>query len=148
MNIPQRFNEVFAQELAKRTMLVIPYEWIEKAIEALSFASPLTLGVSPEEFSRLARIVPCAADEFITLYDFANLSNNLEARTPKDLGLSLPDYSMLMEIVGVQSKRWNDITKGLRDEVNKNVAEEFQMKEAAEKGASGTEVLKPVMGKA
>lgn len=149
ISFPQRFNDEFQKELSAREMPDVPSHWIEKALDALVFASPMSLGVSAQDFNRLASLVPCSSDKRISLYDFALLSNNLEARTARELQMPLSEYTNLMLDVADESTRWNNITKDLRDEVTERVKQQIEMQSASENGAaSAGSILKPVTGEA
>lgn len=132
MNIAQRFNEEFQKELMAREFDVdLPCDWKAAARDALSYASPLSLGVNALEFKSISDAVDISIDKKLTLFQFAILSNNLEARTAKELQMFLPGYIDLILMAGEFSKKWNEVTKDLREEVTKRITTDEQMKAAA-----------------
>jgi hypothetical protein len=130
------FNERFEKKL-KETPFPVEHlsdSWCFNALAALKFASILSLGINPEDWMKLlAAFDECQSRmvRSIDLHQFAILSNNLQARTPDDLGMRLLGYGDLMAEADKYVAIWQELSNKLRDEAENEIATELQMKEAS-----------------
>lgn len=139
----QRFNEQFQKELEARLFPTekLSAQWRELANYSLEFTSLIKLGINPEDWRAL--IAPAVFDK-MNLYQFSLLSNNYQDRSPRDLHVTKEDYVDLMAEADEYVKIWQELTDQLRDDVEKRLQEELQMKAANDKGGG----FKPVKAEA
>lgn len=111
----QQFNAAFQKALSESSIGFTPSEtWYERALLALGFASPLSLGIAGNSF---LEILNAHGERKLNCLQFAILSNNLELRTPRDLGLLMSEYAKFMIEVGDYSEKWNEQTGKIREAV-------------------------------
>lgn len=72
---------------------ILSNHWKQSAHHALKLTPILQIGVQTEAYKQL---IDFQKSERLTLYEFAILSNNLQAKTPDELGLTLHGYADLM----------------------------------------------------
>lgn len=116
--------------------------WISKAYAALQFTSPVGTGLNPDEFAALANI--STINPVLTLFQMGALCNNLEARTPRELEMSLIDYAILQKETAKYAVIWNEIAGKIIDEIDLAL----QQEESMAKAAMGKEPMKVVNGQA
>jgi hypothetical protein len=111
--IAQKFETEYqaALKAEKFPVQLITSDWMNDAVSALRFASPLSLGVQPDEMVQLFQL----KHKEINLYQFAILSNNLESRTASEMNMTSDEYCEMVTTAGQLSKEWNNITKAMRD---------------------------------
>lgn len=146
-NLIQRLNEEFSKAIIETPFPVdrLSDQWRKASHDALEYASPHSLGVSAEVFKRLALQSPWRKDFTLSYFDFATLSNNLEARSAKELGLTIGDYVTLVSEAHEHVKFYSENISVVRKAIEQKVAEEDAMKKVAADGVGG---LKPVKGEA
>ncbi len=140
-NFGNRFNEDFQKELEEKQFPFkkLSERWLDFAYKSLRFASPITLGIQSKE---LKALMDSFHKKKLTFYQFALLSNNLEARTPNELNLGMEEYADLMLETNELSTIWNEATAEMRAELTKKLQEEMQMKAAAEKSEGPSKLTK------
>lgn len=152
MSVAKELGDRYYKKLKETKLQFAPIiEWFEKAKMALEYASPVSLGMPPNELKELIDLLysTCSNDVPLTYYQFAVLSNNLEVRTPLELQMSLDYYSKFMVEAHSYSSQWNEDTAKLREEVKNEFIAENQVKDAAINGAaSGNGAFKVVKGEA
>jgi hypothetical protein len=113
--IAQKFETEYqaALKAEKFPRDLVSDNWLSNAGKALRFASPLSLGIQPEEMVELIEL----PDDEINLYQFAILSNNLESRTASEMNMTSDEYCEMITEAGQLSKEWNNITKAMRDTI-------------------------------
>lgn len=146
MTVIQRLNDAFAQEIMSKPFPVerLSYDWRIAALKALEYASPSSLGVNAEVFAKLASMEGTASDFDLSFFEFATLSNNLEARSANELGLGMPKYISIVTEAYSHVKYYSDAVAAIRKEVEKRIADEDAMKKAVERGNG----MSPVKGEA
>jgi hypothetical protein len=132
MTFEMKFNDEYQKALKE---IPIPFEiteeWKTNALNALHFASPISLGITAQEMYDLRDALK--NDEELSLYQFAVLNNNMEARTANELGLCLSSYLDHQIDVSRNTTQWNEVTTPLRDgilEKIKKAQEATQLKKA------------------
>lgn len=130
MTVIQRLNDAFATEIMTKEFPVknLSMRWKVAAISALEFASPHSLGINAEIFKKLALMHP-SHNYSLTLFEFATLSNNLEARSAKDLNMTMNTYVDLVLEANEHVKYYDATIKKIRQEVQDKITAEV----AAEK---------------
>ena len=122
MNVVQQFNERKQKALQTKKMpfAAIAPKWFDAAKVALEYSSCLSLGIAPHELKRLLM----AKKEDLTMMDFAMLSNNLEGKSAKDLGVSIEEYVALLESGAEAVAQWQELSGEIDDHIKKDLAEE------------------------
>lgn len=107
-------NAEYQKELDS-TMVSFPVgkEWINAALNALKFSSPISMGVSSPEIRTYVEKLKNGGD--LTMYEFAVLNNNILSRTPNDLNLSMNIYLDVMDMVFEYTKTWNEESELMRN---------------------------------
>lgn len=125
LNIEEKFNSEFQKVLNNIMISFVPDNvWYERTLLALAFASPISLGISGTTFLEL---LDAHGKKELSCYNFAILSNNLEARSARDLGLVLDEYVRFMSKCAEHTDEWNKQTENLRETLmQKLLGEEFQ----------------------
>jgi TRAP-type mannitol/chloroaromatic compound transport system substrate-binding protein len=139
LNLIQRMQDAFATEIMKRQFPVdtLSMDWKKAALKALEYASPYSLGVSAEIFKKLALMVTCSKDYKLSFFEFATLSNNLEARSAKELDMPMQEYVALVIEANSQVKYYSEEVEKIRKEVNERVVAEDAAENAAKKTTEG-----------
>ena len=133
MNPEERFNKEYEHRLRSLDFKCAPSGlWYLQAANALKFASTLSLGIDGSQFKDLVKYLHNL--KLFNCYDFALLNNNLEARTPNDLGLTLHVYADLMIEAGGYAKLWREQTIQMREDL---MAEIMQDETTKNKVANG-----------
>lgn len=138
-NFEQKFTSEFQKVLKDTPISFEPScNWYKNALQALSFGSLLSLGVSGTEFTE---ILHALGERKLSCYHFAILSNNLESRSARDLNLVLEDYARDITEACDYSTKWNEQTTPLREELLQVLLAEEAQKNQGE-GRNGK--LKPI----
>jgi hypothetical protein len=121
----ERFNELLQQDLQETEMPRenIPFAWYDFAGKALQSSSPMSLGLSPVQFKEL--FIACHEAKKLTLLDFSTLANNLESKSANDLGYNMNTYLEVLLSGAKAVQQWNEIVNGIRERVQKQVAQEL-----------------------
>jgi hypothetical protein len=127
--IAQKFETEYQAALKEEKFPreLVTYSWITNALAALRFASPLSLGLQPDE---MVELINLRSNKEINLYQFAILSNNLESRTAHELNMTADEYCEMIIEAGQLSKEWNNITKAMRDGIVARLQAEQQAEQA------------------
>lgn len=120
-----RYQEFLSQNLFPEEF--ITEEWKLAAMNALLFASPLTLGISVPEFETLVKALDASQ---INLLQFSILSNNLESRTANDLRMPLIQYLKSMLCAFNAQQKWKEITDPMRQQVVDELTDPSRIKAA------------------
>lgn len=138
-NVARELEERYFKKLKETKIGFQPScNWFGAAEDALQFASPISLGIPPSDLQELIGKLD-KQERDLTYFQFAVLSNNLEARTPKELNLNLDEYAKLMLDAHGASTTWNQDTLQLKEDAKNEFIAENQTKDAAINGAaSGT----------
>lgn len=141
----QRFEKAKyeARNKASFSLKGVKGEWLITALLALNYASPLASGLSPDDFNYLAAIRP-GATESISMFAMGALCNNLEARTPQELGMSIMAYAQLLNETARYAEQWNKQD----GELMKKVQADFEAEEAAKRKAMQKEPMKVIKAEA
>jgi hypothetical protein len=103
-------------------------EWAATtAKQSLHFESQETLGCGLETFKALMR-----GDNDLYTASFA--LNSLQARTPKELGLSLKAYIELQEAVAELAAKWNGYVQPIKEKLAKKLAVQARISEGLPNG--------------
>lgn len=135
MNQQNTFNERFQKALEAAPfpceIIKVPTgvpSWFDHAHNALRFASIIGLGINPNDWQGL---LSATGKKEMSLYQFAILSNNLQARTPNDLSLNLLEYYLLMDEADTYVVKWQELSNGIRAEIEASLEEEMKMRQAS-----------------
>lgn len=90
--------------------------------DTFRFCSPLTMGLSGSELSKLYDKI--IGHEKLSYYDFACVSNALEARTPAELVLPMNIYLPIMVQLEELSKIFNEETVSMREKIIQQLAKD------------------------
>lgn len=121
MNMQQR--QVFGQEMSKELEKVTMSwsndlkEWYPHAMQALRHASPASLQVNAKQYPQLF----LTDLHGIKMNTVAVLANNLEARTPIEMGLSNEDYLKVIELNAKIGEYWEALAEPIRNVVGKRI---------------------------
>ena len=135
-NIGQIYQKVFQAEYEKVLKETVFHSteitalWKKSAVRSLSFASCFAMQIKPDEFKTIKRVAEGQA--LLTMFAFGVINNNLEARSPKELGLNLTKYELLMNNVAGLAEQWQFQHHALRDKATK-IATEVTQKISAER---------------
>ena len=121
------FNAEFTKQLRKTAF---PREQVIDAVIEHSFAmfnakSLHELNINATDYDEVLTAI--SKDE-LSLYEMSHLLNNLPGMSPKDLGITINEYTALMLQVDEMGKRWNEtmkpIQQQLMNEMNRIAAQE------------------------
>lgn len=121
------FNAEFTKQLRKTAF---PREQVIDAVIEHSFAmfnakSLHELNINATDYDEVLTAI--SKDE-LSLYEMSHLLNNLPGMSPKDLGITINEYTALMLQVDEMGKRWKEtmkpIQQQLMNEMNRIAAEE------------------------
>lgn len=121
------FNAEFKKQLKKTAF---PKEQVIDAVIEHSFAmfnakSLHELNIDAGDYNEV--LVAISNDE-LSLYEMSHILNNLPGMSPKDLGITINEYTALMLQVEEMGKRWKEIMKPIQqklmNEMNRIAAEE------------------------
>lgn len=100
-------------------------EWYEVALKALRFTSSLSLNIPQQKFIELFDTIK----QGISLNQVAVLANNIEARTPFEMGYSARDWADVLLMNSRICVQWESMVQPIR----LKVAKQFQIMAAAPK---------------
>ena len=127
-NVEQQFNEQL-----KTLLMDMPFgkhpsgQWYNTALEALHYASPLSMGLTSMEMSVIVIAVRAKLD--LSCYNFAIVNNLLEAKSCNDLNFANIDaYVAFMAEVEELSAEWNKQTAETRENLIKDIIDKQQKK--------------------
>ena len=117
----QQFAQKLSMELSKYTMswdndLKV---WYDTAIHALNYASALTLGIPQDKFVTLFD----QEKQGINMNTVAVLCNNLEARTPMEMGVTARDLAKILLLNQRIAQRWT----ALKEPVEAKIIRELEI---------------------
>lgn len=121
------FNAEFKKQLKKTAF---PKEQVIDAVIEHSFAmfnakSLHELNIDAGDYNEV--LLAISNDE-LSLYEMSHILNNLPGMSPKDLGITINEYTALMLQVEEMGKRWKEIMKPIQqqlmNEMNRIAAEE------------------------
>lgn len=121
------FNAEFTKQLKKTAF---PKEQVIDAVIEHSFAmfnakSLHELNINATDYDEVLTAI--SKDE-LSLYEMSHLLNNLPGMSPKDLGITINEYTALMLQVDEMGKRWKEIMKPIQqklmNEMNRIAAQE------------------------
>lgn len=121
------FNAEFTKQLKKTAF---PKEQVIDAVIEHSFAmfnakSLHELNIDAGDYNEV--LLAISNDE-LSLYEMSHILNNLPGMSPKDLGITINEYTALMLQVEEMGKRWKEIMKPIQqklmNEMNRIAAEE------------------------
>lgn len=121
------FNAEFTKQLRKTAF---PREQVIDAVIEHSFAmfnakSLHELNINATDYDEVLTAI--SKDE-LSLYEMSHILNNLPGMSPKDLGITINEYTALMLQVEEMGKRWKEIMKPIQqklmNEMNRIAAEE------------------------
>lgn len=117
-------QQIFFQEVNKQIKgMVMSWdndmrEWYEYAYKALNFASPVTTGLTHEDFAKLAHVEP----QGVELNRVATLCNNLESRTANEMEFySFDDFCKVIELNSKIAKRWQQMVSPVQDKIKREI---------------------------
>jgi len=121
MNVQQRqlFGKLMSEELQKMQISWTSElrQWHVYALQALDFASCVSLEIQPILYPKLFE----TDTHGINMNIVAVLANNLEARTPRELGLTTEGYNEVLQLNIQVSKQWEGMAEPIRKSVTKKV---------------------------
>lgn len=99
-------------------------DWYEYALKALRHKSARDLGLTGDEYKKLAYSIE--KQEIMDCYSFAGMNNEIEERTPIQLGLEedLDEYGDIISYCQDLAFKWDEQTKELRQRTINSVMEE------------------------
>lgn len=123
-------NERFSKKLELQFFPIkdLSDQWKYFAKKALLKAAMMKLGINPEDYDRLIGFF--SNGEALSLYHFAILSNNLQNTSPDQLDIDLEDYQLVMIEAEKHVKIWTELSTAVRDELDKEIQEEDQIRAA------------------
>jgi len=127
MNKVEDANKRFQQLLEENDFPIdnLSDKWKFYSVLALNFVSVLGLGVAP---SYLEALMFFELHKTLSLGQFAILSNNLQARSAKDLAIELPEYVGLMKEADQHVGTWTDLVAPLREKLDKELLDEEEVR--------------------
>lgn len=137
--VPQQFNKLFNDHYAvllKRNVFepISPKfrEWRKLALKALRFSSTFVTGYAHEDFNDI--LAAAKGLRPFTMHAFSAVSNNLDSRSAKDLGISLERYGAILKVSHELIGQWNLANDGLIQKATISAKEEVERiaKQAAE----------------
>lgn len=109
--------------------------FFDAAMTAIKNSAPIHHRISLEEFNKVYQILQKTPDEIlaegISYFQFGILCNSIEVVSPKTLLLSPEKYNDLVAEMTANIKFYNNMVAKMREEIQKQVDTEFQMKMAA-----------------
>jgi hypothetical protein len=117
----QKFLGILHAELDKMTMSwdAELKEWYPTAINAVKFASVTALNVSVKQYARLFEFDKMG----LNMNDVAVLCNNMEVRTPAEMGVDPKEWARDLELNQRVSERWMI----LKEPIEKKVFKQFEI---------------------
>lgn len=116
MDTKKDFRAEFEKELRK---VIFPNEKVIENVIGFSFAlfnakSLQELGMDIKDFKETIQAI---SKEEINLYQMSYILNNLPNMSGKDLGLTINEYTELMEQVAEMAETWNEVMKPIQDKL-------------------------------
>lgn len=142
--IQEMEQQLFVSELMNQDFPTprLSYQWLSAAFIALNHASPSSLGISPQEMKALYdKLENHEQGVRLKLYEFAVLSNNLEAKTIHDFGGDHELYFYALTEGAGHVKYYNEQIAKIREKVRKTAAEKVA-------GEGKTSIMQPVKAEA
>lgn len=112
----ERFNMEFFHSLDDLYMIIDTEEdklWHQYALKGLLFASPVSLAMPQARYLLIDEV----DDGGINLNNLAYLANNLEMRSPYELGINLQDYKKIISINQKMGEYYNSIALPLSEKL-------------------------------
>lgn len=117
----KNFNDEYKKALElNNPTFEIPADMRSAMINALMFASPMSLGLTGSGMKTIYDKL--SVQEPLNYYEHACASNNLESVTATQLNLPLEDYLKLMVAVEGLTVLWNNETNDIRQTVIQSLA--------------------------
>lgn len=127
INIEQHVNDRYKEVLGAMSInFIVPPMWYGLALSVLEIRSPMSMGLSAEEYGRMVENL--REREVIDCYIFAGLNNEIESASPSQLGYrtaQLLDYVEDMKICERLATQWRDQCGEVKDKVVEQVLKEF-----------------------
>lgn len=141
LSVIDRLNNAFMDLLKSRPFPVhrLSKQWLKAAKYSLLYCSPSSIGISIAEYTKLTEINP--KEPVISFFQFAYLSNNLEARSPNDLNLSMDKYVKLLTEAASHVEYYSESIAKFRKECEEKIAAEDIAKDP-EKAANAMKAVK------
>lgn len=113
----QEFGQKMNTELERVTMSWdnVLKEWYPLALRALDFASAVTLNIPQNKFVDLFKNEVHGINMNIVMV----LANNLESRTPNEMGVNAKRWSEILLMNHSVATRWNELVKPIQEKVVK-----------------------------
>lgn len=129
---------------------MVSSDWICLAMEARRKSSPQSHRVGLKEFSKVVNFSGCQIiPERLSIFQFGILYNSLENVSQDQLHLSDETYEILLKSGFAALDWYQKHVKEIREKIEKDVDQEFEMKRAAIVGqAQKNGGFKPILGKA
>lgn len=143
-----RFEKQLDTELFPIEMVTA--EWIQYAIIARRKSSPQSHRVGLKDIAKVVNLGCQVVPDKLSLFQFGVLYNSLENVSQDQLDLNDDEYETLLK-TGQPALEWyQKRVKAIREKIEKDVDQEFEMKRAAIAGSASNNGggLKPVIGKA
>lgn len=111
-----------AELSAEMDLVTIPWDeemrtWHKKAMELLPRASVASLGVHSSQYRRLLQ----SSTEGLNMNIIAALANNIERRSPFELGISPEQYADLLELNNRVAARWTTFFEPIAKKVDARI---------------------------
>lgn len=115
----QQMAQAVNAELEKMTMSWTNElrEWYEIALDALQFASATDLQIPQERYGELLKV----STHGINMNVVALLANNLEGRTPAQMGVEVYKWADILKLNSDVAQRWLELAKPVQDRVFKQI---------------------------
>lgn len=99
--------------------------WYTEALKTLKYKSARDLGMTGKEYGDTVQML--IDMEVPDCYTFAGLNNEIEERTPTQLGYEhyLPDYAKVITMCQGLAFKWDEQTKEIRQSTINSVMEEM-----------------------
>lgn len=145
----QRFEKAKYEARTKTPFALqqVKPDWLITALMALQYASPLTSGLSPDDFNYLAAIRPGATDA-ISLFAMGALCNNIESCSAHQLGITVAEYAQLLNETATYAEMWNKQDAELMKKVHADFEEGENAKRKALQSAAGNTPMKAIKAEA
>ena len=135
INLVQRLQERFHDAITKKPFPSdrLSTIWKMGARRALGYASPASLGVNADVFKTI--VGKMDEDEpQLSFFEFATVSNNMEAKSARDLGMPMDSYLKLISECQEHVKFYSEAIPAIRKKAEESVAAEDKAKADAPVG--------------
>ena len=131
----RQFSQEFNNEMQKVTMSWNNdlHKWYPVAFKALDFASCADLQIPQNKYSELFK----RDDYGLNMNVIAVLANNLERRTPSEMGYSATEWEGILQLNQGIANNWD----ALADPIRKTVMKRVEL-------MAGKKIMQPVIGEA